>query len=349
MKFSRFFLKLIASLSASSLLSGVCVIAGVTEAQSRELVPTSATKQLKANLSIEQIDQIPQEITLLLTEGKITGKASNTLENGYGLSYSNSTIAARSGVVVLNPLNSYQKWIGGQEAITVADNQSESKLTADDWNNRGLEKQNSGDFTGAIEDYTEGINIDPNDAPAYNNRGNTRSKLGDFTGAIEDYTQGINIDPNDAPAYNNRGIARSKLGDFTGAIEDYTQVISLDPDDVRAYNNRGNARSKLGDNQGAIEDYTQVISLDPNYAPAYNNRGNARSKLGDFTGAIEDYTQGINIDPNYALAYYNRGVARNNLGDITGAIEDLEKAAELLRQQGDPRVAEVEETIRQMR
>ena len=67
------------------------------------------------------------------------------------------------------------------------------------------------------------------------------------------------------------------------------------------------------------------------------------------TGAIEDYNQGISIDPNLALAYRNRGIARRKLGDNQGAIKDLEKAAELLRQQGDPRVAEVEELIRQMR
>jgi tetratricopeptide (TPR) repeat protein len=197
------------------------------------------------------------------------------------------------------------------------------------YHNRGLARYLLGDKQGAIDDYTQAIHIDPNNAYAYNNRGLARYLLGDKQGAIDDYTQAIHINPNLAQAYNNRGNARSDLGDKQGAIDDYTQAIKIDPNDANAYNNRGLARSKLGDNQGGIDDFTQAIQIDPNYALAYRYRGVVRSDLGDKQGAIDDYTQAIHIDPNLAQAYHNRGLARSNLGDKQGAIDDYTQAIKI--------------------
>jgi len=52
---------------------------------------------------------------------------------------------------------------------------------------------------------------------------------------IADYTQAIEIDPNDIEAYNQRGIAKRKLGDVQGAIADYNKAIELYPKSVAIY------------------------------------------------------------------------------------------------------------------
>ncbi|WP_410172242.1 tetratricopeptide repeat protein, partial [Dolichospermum planctonicum] len=107
-----------------------------------------------------------------------------------------------------------------------------------------------------------------------------KNELKDKQKAIDDYTQAININPNDADAYNNRGLVRSELGNKQGAIDDYTQAIKINPNYSYAYNNRGIVRSELGNKPGAIDDYTQAIKINPNNAEAYNNRGLVRSELG---------------------------------------------------------------------
>ena len=98
-------------------------------------------------------------------------------------------------------------------------------------------------------------------ALAYFNRGNARNELGDKEGAIADYTQAIQLNPDDAGAYYDRGIARNDLGDKEGASADYTQAIQLNPGYADAYNNRGIARKALGDKQAAIADYQQAANL----------------------------------------------------------------------------------------
>ncbi|MHC5832808.1 MAG: tetratricopeptide repeat protein, partial [Nostoc sp.] len=79
----------------------------------------------------------------------------------------------------------------------------------------------------ANEDFTQAININPNDAVADKNRGLAHYKLGDQLAVIEDYTQAININPNDANTYYNRGLARSALGHKLAAIEDFRKAADL--------------------------------------------------------------------------------------------------------------------------
>ncbi|MEH2361576.1 tetratricopeptide repeat protein [Nostoc sp.] len=190
---------------------------------------------------------------------------------------------------------------------------------------RGLAHYQIGDYEAAIADYSQAIQMNLHDAKSYNKRGLALSQLGRLEEAINDYSQAIRINPNVAVAYKNRAEARSHVGDNQGAIEDYTQAIKINPNYADAYKNRGIARYLLGSQPG----FPQAIKINPKDAIAYKKRGNARSDLGDFEGAIEDYTQAIQINPNYVDAYYNRGNARSDLGDLPGAIEDYTQAIQI--------------------
>ena len=76
--------------------------------------------------------------------------------------------------------------------------------------------------------------------------------LGDNEGAVEDFTQAIELDPSSAKAYEDRGFAKLILGDNEGAIKDAAQAIKLSPNFALAYFTRGYAKLRLGDNEGAI-------------------------------------------------------------------------------------------------
>ncbi|MEM1391827.1 MAG: serine/threonine-protein kinase [Cyanobacteria bacterium P01_H01_bin.150] len=198
--------------------------------------------------------------------------------------------------------------------------------TAEDFYKAGIEKSNNEDFTGAIEDFTQAININPDYVIAYIRRGNAHNDLKDYQEAIKDYTQAIRINPNYALAYYNRGNVRRALRENKAAIDDYTEAIRLNPKNADAYNNRGIVYYDLEEYEGAIKDYTEAIKINPSKANAYNNRGNARKSSGDNKGAIKDYTEAIRINPNYAQAYYNRGNTHEDLGDNKAAIEDYTEA-----------------------
>ncbi|MBD0385790.1 MAG: tetratricopeptide repeat protein [Nostoc sp. C3-bin3] len=221
-----------------------------------------------------------------------------------------------------------------------------------------------GEYTNAIANYNQALQVKSSDVDLYYKRGLAHYQIGDYEAAIADYSQAIQMNIHDAKSYNKRGLALSQLGRLEEAINDYSEAIRINPNVAVAYKNRAEARSHVGDNQGAIEDYTQAIKINPHYADTYKNRGiaryllspqpgfpqaikinpkdaiaykkrgNARSDLGDFEGAIEDYTQTIQINSNYADAYYNRGNIRLEIADKQGAIEDFQKAADIYRKEG---------------
>ncbi len=129
---------------------------------------------------------------------------------------------------------------------------------------------------------------DNNEAKKYLSTGDIKFKTGDNTGAIQDFTRAIELDPEYAEAYLDRGVAKKKLGNYKEAINDYTKAIELNPEYASAYNNRANAEYSLNDYSGAVKDYDEAIKINPDYAEAYYNCGVVKDKLGDRQGAIED-------------------------------------------------------------
>ena len=61
----------------------------------------------------------------------------------------------------------------------------------------------------------------------YYNRGIEKQEKGDYYGAISDYSKAIEIKPNYVFAYSNRGLAKKLIGDMKGACSDWRTASSL--------------------------------------------------------------------------------------------------------------------------
>ena len=121
--------------------------------------------------------------------------------------------------------------------------------------------------------------------------GNPKYKSGDFYGAIADYTKAIDIYANSETAYANRGRAKFSLKDFSGAIADYNKAIEINSSNVSYYSRRAKAKKEIEDNYGVIADLTMVIELETETvqrAEAYFIRGVTKGKLGNIEEACKD-------------------------------------------------------------
>ncbi len=296
-------------------------------------------------------------------------------DDGYSLVYSNNTLPGMSGGPVLNesgevvgihgradtraaesssinqniqiaktgfnlgiPINTSLRLLASSQVdlgVKVPSAPVATGPKADDFYIQGREKVNKGDYQGAIADYNQAIQLNPNYADAYIGRGTTQDILGNKQGALDDYNQALRINPNLTDAYLGRGGIRLLLGDKQGAIDDFNQVVQTNPNNADSYNTRGASRYYLGDKQGAIKDYTQALTIDPNRFDVYFNRGIARRDSGDNRGALADFSQALRINPNSAQAYASRGFTRYKLGDKQGALQDCQKASDLYLEQGN--------------
>lgn len=95
-------------------------------------------------------------------------------------------------------------------------------------------------------------------------KGNECFKKGDFDKAIEFYTIGTGLDPENPFLPANRAMAFIKKKQYQAAENDCTLCLSIDPTYVKAYLRRGTARSALKKISLAKEDFSKVLQLDPN-------------------------------------------------------------------------------------
>jgi tetratricopeptide (TPR) repeat protein len=97
---------------------------------------------------------------------------------------------------------------------------------ADAFSNRGLAKSFNGNYPEALADYDIAIRIRPDFADAYYNRALTKEKMEDLKGAIEDFTQNLQIKQHPLGFYF-RGMAYQKLGNMKAACSDWKMALSM--------------------------------------------------------------------------------------------------------------------------
>lgn len=98
------------------------------------------------------------------------------------------------------------------------------------YTNRGIDKKDSGDYKGAISDYTKAIEFNPNNSDAYFFRGFLKRKFKQYKAAISDLDKAIEINPDDMSAYVLRSASKASLGDKNSACKDARKAKALGAD-----------------------------------------------------------------------------------------------------------------------
>jgi tetratricopeptide (TPR) repeat protein len=96
-------------------------------------------------------------------------------------------------------------------------------------------------------------------------------KKQDYHGAIELYTQAIQLDPTNALTFCCRGVTYYQLVDRHKAMVDYDKAIDLAPNLAITYYRRGFLYYLAKKYLSALSDYNKSIELDHNFALAYSN------------------------------------------------------------------------------
>lgn len=101
-----------------------------------------------------------------------------------------------------------------------------------------------GDTNRAIALFNNAIRTRPNDAYLYTERANLRRKnLEDKNGALEDYTQAINLHPDNPLFYLWRSQLYYEIGDKLKAMTDYNTAIRLAPEGTMYHSFQTNRNS----------------------------------------------------------------------------------------------------------
>ncbi|WP_298536077.1 tetratricopeptide repeat protein [uncultured Algibacter sp.] len=189
---------------------------------------------------------------------------------------------------------------------------------------RGLAKNDSGDYHGAIVDYSK-IIVEQPDADTYYNRGNSRYSIKDLTGAKEDYAKAYILDKNFIDALYSLACVRYDLEEYDQAISDFNKVIKAAPAQSKLYTLRASSYKALEKYTEAAKDYSTAILIEPN-ANNYYNRGVFLMDINYYENANEDLTRSLRLNQNNSFAYFYRGASYLLLGKFTNAITDFSEA-----------------------
>ena len=212
-----------------------------------------------------------------------------------------------------------------------------SKAVAERYIESAEEKEDSGDYHGAISDATSSIEIHPC-FEGYLLRAALRIETGDYMGAISDYTICLQHSENtvdDECVLRGRSEAWHQLGNLQNAIADLSEAIAIseypNPD---MYRERSALYTRMGDYEKA--------EIDTDIAEGRRMSAEAARKLlweviykkaqdrildGEYSAAEREYSEGVRQgDPT---SHGNRGHLRlYYMNDEQGAIDDFTTALE---------------------
>lgn len=179
----------------------------------------------------------------------------------------------------------------------------------------------------AVSDFTQAINLAPNEIYTHLARGEFYSLNREYALAIDDFSQAIALAPDSARSYGLRAKAYRYSQQLQQALEDYSQSIELNPTQDRYRQERGETLLSLGNYERAIQDFSDLISQHPHLV---EQRGVAYAKLGQNQKALQDLNEAVKRSPytegDNGFRYYYRALVFSKLGQTNAAIQDLKTA-----------------------
>eukprot|EP00616_Rhizochromulina_sp_CCMP1243_P018820 CAMPEP_0118974498 /NCGR_PEP_ID=MMETSP1173-20130426/12108_1 /TAXON_ID=1034831 /ORGANISM="Rhizochromulina marina cf, Strain CCMP1243" /LENGTH=320 /DNA_ID=CAMNT_0006924249 /DNA_START=14 /DNA_END=976 /DNA_ORIENTATION=- len=100
-------------------------------------------------------------------------------------------------------------------------------------------------------------------AEAKKAEGNARFKAKDYRGAIEFYTQAIELDPTQHAYYSNRSACYAGLDQWEQAAEDGASCIRVNKSFIKGYFRLATAQEKMDQLRGAGETLTMGLAVEP--------------------------------------------------------------------------------------
>lgn len=228
---------------------------------------------------------------------------------------------------------------------------------------RGEAKRALFDYSGALRDFTEALEIEPSNVGVLQSRARVFGLRGEHTLALLDMDEAIQIAPEEPSLYISRAIAHGEMENFDAAYRDLEQAKRLAPKEGDIYNIEGGLRMQQDDYAAAVAAFDRALELRPdatslylrralakllNDAPeaaladteaaleagletpqAYLYKGYAAADLERTELAIASFGQAIDLDPAMAVAWHQRGLMHMQNDDYAAAREDLNVAAQI--------------------
>lgn len=196
---------------------------------------------------------------------------------------------------------------------------------------RAALKRMTGDWTGALNDYSLAIEQKADDGELYEQRAMMRLYTRQSPDAVlADLDAAISYGRKHEKVYATRGMIRSQLRDFDGAISDYETAIGLRPDYAGAYLGLSGAYLLNRNEEKAVEVLEKFIAL---YEKPDGSTETVKGEVVATSGALQ--TPNISGDKNVIRSEGSviiKGIEAKKMPGSTDSTEDMNARTDKLEQ-----------------
>ena len=186
-----------------------------------------------------------------------------------------------------------------------------------------------GNMSGAAEEFTAALDIDPSSAEALYHLAKTNMAQRRYRAAIGQLRRALKIRPDDLEFNLLLGLAYSNTGKTDDAIALLDPLVEAEPDYFETRFNLAAAYAQAGRYSEAAEQYKQAMRLDPENDSARLFAAKALIKSNRHQEALEVFTNTSELLDNEFDLYFVRGLAFRGVGNFEQAAADLHRATEI--------------------
>jgi mitochondrial import receptor subunit TOM70 len=203
---------------------------------------------------------------------------------------------------------------------------------------RGLQAMNrktKESYEEASQSFKKAIELNDlgdHEAFALNMRATFTYLEGDTTGAMDDLTKAIELQPSLTQAFIKRASMHLELGNKEKAAEDFDQATEQNKDDPDIFYHRAQLHFILGEFADAAKDYQKSIDLDRDFIYSHIQLGVTQYKLGSIASSFATFRRCIKNFDKVPDVYNYYGELLLDQQKYEDAIERFEKAIEMERQ-----------------
>jgi len=183
----------------------------------------------------------------------------------------------------------------------------------------------------AFHYLNEAKTIAPDNCEVFYQYGQILALSGDFEGAIREYSKCIKLKADHMMAYIQLGIAQYKLNNVVAAEQTYQKLLELFPDSPEVHNYYAELLFMMERFEEALTRLENALTLDPDFILAHINKAMYYTQNKQFPEAEASSLRAIQCDPRSDVAYESLGQIYLAQKKREQSIEAFLKSAELAR------------------
>ncbi|MCX7918363.1 MAG: tetratricopeptide repeat protein [bacterium] len=191
----------------------------------------------------------------------------------------------------------------------------------------------------AVEQFTYGLQLQPNNRSALWQRAEAYFRLGKFNESIADYKQVLSQETSDAvkqvltkqiaAAYLELGRNAVTLNAFDTAVYYFSEALIYRPEFGLAYYELGAIQYKQNNFDSALSMLEKAVQLEPNRTEIHRLLGDTNVKLQRFAEAIKRYQRATELAPSDSAIWTSLADTYRYRGMYSDATKNYYKALEL--------------------